>query len=687
MAAIPSRAPARTYRSRLRRTIGAALALLGTTSGLGLAVAPAQAAVGDPVFDYPPGAGMRGFHIYDISGGSPSLSLMERPSISDNGVISGTRVDQTGSGQEIRAFVWSPGRGAQMLDTGGSAHTWATAISPDGDTIVGFNDEPNGTESETSSRHEGYRVRWRWNAQQGYFGPMERLAPYESAPTHPGDEALGVPLVVNNAGDQLLSWNHIASAGGGVLPYAPWDPHASIVRSAADMNASGGLAGVTEYRPVPNGDPGRLVATVWSGGPAELGLPAGVNVSYGMAINDNGDAAVEAWMPDGAHTLLYEGAGRVDLGRFYPADLNDRDQVVGSAPSATPGGNADAMLWNGAELVNLNDLVFDDAGWDLRRAVSINERGQIVGLGYHHGKQVIFLLDPITPVVFVPGAAASRLVVGDDPYAPAGTEIWLGCLKPKTALSLDPADDAPRDVDAVDAMRFMQCGPLSGRTVRDLDAYGTFLEALTTQGGFVEYDVADQPARRTGPGCDLSQKSRYPSLFVFAYDWRKDNTIAADELADYIDCVRQFHPTGPINIVTHSMGSLVARRYAIVHPAEEIGRMITIGAPWLGAPKLVHTLQTGDFAPPLASGPEIARMAQRFTATHQLMSAELYHRATGMPVVLEDGWDLNGSGGDHEAYTYEQMAAFLDGQSPVSDPAANATFFQHYSNQVGGQVD
>ncbi|HRE01505.1 MAG TPA: hypothetical protein PLV68_09400, partial [Ilumatobacteraceae bacterium] len=227
----------------------------------------------------------------------------------------------------------------------------------------------------------------------------------------------------------------------------------------------------------------------------------------------------------------------------------------------------------------------------------------------------------------------------------------------------------------------------TGRSVRDLDIYGTFLEALVTQGGYVEYDVDDVISRRTAAGCDVSQRDARPNLFVFAYDWRQDNAVSAVELADYIECVRRFHPSGAINVVTHSMGSLIARRYVLDHPEADIGRMITVGAPWLGAPKLVYTLQTGVFAPPIASDPIIARLAQRFTATHQLMAAELYHVATGQPVFIEDGWDINGNDVTIEQYSYEQLAMFLDGQSPVSDPAANATAFHSYATPRGAQVD
>ena len=441
------------------------------------------------------------------------------------------------------------------------------------------------------------------------------------------------------------------------------------------MNGDGKVVGWSIWDPDGPGELDSEMAVVtWTGSsPTELRAPDDAWVER-AAINDVGHLAVSAhggWLYDGSWTALGDD--------FRPIEINDDDQVVGSSASG-------AALWNGRELVDLNELVEDDADWELREAIDINEEGQIVGTAVHHGRQVAFLLDPITPVVFVPGAAASSLVTTSTPDTIGGVEVWLNCAAPLSMLSLDPNDGAP-DLEPADAMRYMSCLNLDGRVVRDLDAYGTFLGALVTQGGFVEYDVDDEIERRTTDGCDTSQADRHPNLFVFAYDWRRDNALAAEQLADYIGCVRQFFPSGKINFATHSMGSLVARRFVLDHPDEEVGRMITIGAPWLGAPKLVNTLLTGDFAPPIASGEIIARMAQRFTATHQLMSAEFYHQVTGAPVLLEHGWDVDNNGVATEDYTYDQLASFLDGQYAVSDPAANATNFQGYATPSGGQVD
>ena len=116
---------------------------------------------------YPPGAGMRGYHIYDLSGGAPGVSGMQATGISDSGTVVGTSVR---GAQIIDPFVWAPALGQQMLDKGGEDGAAPMAISPDGETIVGW--------AESLEATDGYHVRWQWDEELEYFGAMERIGTY-----------------------------------------------------------------------------------------------------------------------------------------------------------------------------------------------------------------------------------------------------------------------------------------------------------------------------------------------------------------------------------------------------------------------------------------------------------------------------------------------------------------------------
>ena len=65
-----------------------------------------------------------------------------------------------------------------------------------------------------------------------------------------------------------------------------------------------------------------------------------------------------------------------DRGAAY--DINVSEQVVGTI-------NDRAHLWECGEAINLNDEIPIDSGWVLRRANAINDRGDIVGYGWHNG--------------------------------------------------------------------------------------------------------------------------------------------------------------------------------------------------------------------------------------------------------------------------------------------------------------
>src|SRR5439155_5266811 len=137
------------------------------------------------------------------------------------------------------------------------------------------------------------------------------------------------------------------------------------------------------------------------------------------------------------------------------------------------------------------------------------------------------------------------------------------------SLSLNPSDDPNPNIIATDVIR----------SVVGLNFYNRLLEMLGSRGGYRAYQVNNNPSRRTGAGCDLSQKSNdpnlNPNLFVFAYDWRKSNVENAAKLKDYVTCVQQFYPDTKVNILAHSMGSLLARRYILDNPGK-VKKFITI---------------------------------------------------------------------------------------------------------------
>ncbi len=118
-----------------------------------------------------------------------------------------------------------------------------------------------------------------------------------------------------------------------------------------------------------------------------------------------------------------------------------------------------------------------------------------------------------------------------------------------------------------------------------------------------------------------------PTLLAFAYDWRKDNALAASELADAVEKFSK--PLGAdaeITLLAHSMGGLVSRYYLESGLYKDrsgfssIKRLITMGTPHLGSP-LALTAALGQEKRLFLNAQQVQTLANdpHFAALYQLL--------------------------------------------------------------------
>jgi len=303
--------------------------------------------------------------------------------------------------------------------------------------------------------------------------------------------------------------------------------------------------------------------------------------------------------------------------------------------------------------------------------------------GYSGGQANVFVtkIGNEPPIVFIPGIAGSYLF-----DRATGTELWPGLLTNHNPLTLDPRENPNPNIIATDAIRKYQKTVL-GVTVTLKTVYEPLLAMLGNK-GYREYQVNGNPDLRTSSRCDLSQKDNHPNLFVFAYDWRKSNEDNAQALKDYVGCVRQFYPDGKVNILAHSMGGLVARRYIIDNPeTHNVNRLITIGSPWLGAPKAIYALETGDagFSSLQIQQGTLKRLSEFFPGMHELLPSQSYFDLGGRP--FREIGDFNKNNVPDETYTFPQLVDLLDQRYPRGKPGITAALFHNTDGQDDWRFD
>jgi pimeloyl-ACP methyl ester carboxylesterase len=225
------------------------------------------------------------------------------------------------------------------------------------------------------------------------------------------------------------------------------------------------------------------------------------------------------------------------------------------------------------------------------------------------------------PIVIVPGIAGTILQKSD------GTEAWPNInemlISPSDsyldALALDATGDAPASLSGangvqgstVRAAAILKTATLTlgSITLFSDDFYGNLMNAFTSA-GYVE-------------GRDL---------FTAPYDWRMDINNSVSALAAVIAQARAASPTGKIDIIAHSMGGLLVKKYlaGIASPSSFLDKVVLAGVPELGAPYALKMLDYGDnLGIPIANQDEMKKIAQNMPAIYELLPSEKYTSAVG----------------------------------------------------------
>src|SRR5262245_59282091 len=231
------------------------------------------------------------------------------------------------------------------------------------------------------------------------------------------------------------------------------------------------------------------------------------------------------------------------------------------------------------------------------------------------------------PVIFIPGILGSRLV-----NRRTGETVWPDLRVDGDAVALPISSPVlAQNTDEIAATEVIEDAKVSA-LIPEISIYGPMLEALERYGGYQRGEVDAPPP---GGDCD--------TVYLFAYDWRRDIVESARALGCMIEDLKRRlgRPDLRFDIVAHSMGGLVARYYAMYggrdvldsvvacpdwSGAQNLNRIVMIGAPNAGSINSLRVLLSGfsalSFARPFGRLPlnlgrrlPFARVGPRVTFT------------------------------------------------------------------------
>jgi probable HAF family extracellular repeat protein len=133
-------------------------------------------------------------------------------------------------------------------------------------------------------------------------------------------------------------------------------------------------------------------------GLTDLGGLGASDTSVGLAINDSGEVVGYGGFTGSTHAFRYIGGAMQDLGTLSGTGtsaanaVNSQGDLVGSSSAFGSTSHAFIFYASGTDMLDLNDLVENGAGWILTSANGINDMGQIVGTGTIDGQTHAYLL-------------------------------------------------------------------------------------------------------------------------------------------------------------------------------------------------------------------------------------------------------------------------------------------------------
>lgn len=280
--------------------------------------------------------------------------------------------------QPFQAYRWEKGKLSSLgVSEKDLPSSYATAINDRGQIVGTITVQPE----EDLMNSWGHAFLW----ERGHWKGLDTLIP----------DAVSYGVAINNAGDVAIS-AQVMSRVAVEAPEPDTQHPTYLVRAGKVFPLGNGFVTALNNK-------GQVLVAgehyfTWENGTAKsIRIPDAGH--FGLSdMNDRmlmiGQGKLGAFLYESGHlTYLTSDTGS------QAVSLNEQGQVVGnfSLPhKRTQPQVLHAFLWSKHRLYDLNRLMPHKSGWVIQEAVSINNRGQIVGTGTYRGKPSGFLLTPVS---------------------------------------------------------------------------------------------------------------------------------------------------------------------------------------------------------------------------------------------------------------------------------------------------
>lgn len=302
--------------------------------------------------------------------------------------------------------------------------------------------------------------------------------------------------------------------------------------------------------------------------------------AYGVEL----DSYHNAGDPDGRHVAIVQGSVQKHLDYVIDNRVDDSGDVSGSGWHTLSVRYEHSVLkvsLDGEELLSCGEILLPD---EIYLGISAATGG---GMNRHlikdfdieglvsEGKS--FEVDE-HPIIIVPGIMGSRLFTSDEKYDET-SKLW------DPTVNLEGWDNAKETVSNIHklengmiAEKQLYVRPCEDQNKQEgtVALYGREYGALSIYQTLVDGLCEEFPGRE---------------IYVFSYDWRKSNSESADKLDAFIEEL----DAEKVDLVCHSMGGLLASAYYGKYADKgRVDKIITCGAPYEGAPRLINAVQNWD---------------------------------------------------------------------------------------------